>query len=146
MISLRQAGSLRIVNLAATSAAIVRDAERTRDGDDDVTVTFWHRGMAEGFQGSQQNQIKACEIYVIDNAKPADPAGDWGAPRLASRSVWFLMLKCQIAAMEIAGRYSYADSEWVIKRVGRERRRGQRSGVPFASVSQLRRLGVLSWP
>jgi AraC-like DNA-binding protein len=71
MISLRKAGAVRIVNLAASSSEIVRDARRTQDGDDDIVVQLWQQGMAEVSQGSQQNQVTPHEAFVLDNAKTA---------------------------------------------------------------------------
>jgi AraC-like DNA-binding protein len=70
-IAMRQAGDVRIANLAATSSDIVRDAGRTQDGDDDIVVLLWQRGIAEAFQGSQQNQLTPFEAVVFDNAKAA---------------------------------------------------------------------------
>jgi AraC-like DNA-binding protein len=71
MISLRKAGRVKIINLAATSSDIVRDARRARDGDDDIVVQLWQQGVAEAFQGSQQNQVAPHEAVVLDNAEAA---------------------------------------------------------------------------
>lgn len=70
-ISLRRAGDVRIVNLAARSSEIVRDGRHTRDGDDDIVVQLWQQGAAEVFQGSKQNQLSPLEAVVIDNTKAA---------------------------------------------------------------------------
>src|SRR5271154_2927461 len=64
MISLRRAGDVRIVNRAATSSEVARNARHTRDGDDDIVVQLWQQGAAEVFQGSQQNQLSPLEAVV----------------------------------------------------------------------------------
>jgi AraC-like DNA-binding protein len=71
MISLRRAGDVRIVNLAAAPSELVRDVRRAQDGDDDIVVQLWQQGTAEAFQGPQQNQLAPLEAVVIDNAKTA---------------------------------------------------------------------------
>jgi AraC-like DNA-binding protein len=71
MISLRKAGGVKIINLAATSSDIVRDAKRAQDGDDDIVVQLWQQGIAESSQGSQQHQLSPFDAVILDNAEAA---------------------------------------------------------------------------
>jgi hypothetical protein len=67
----RRAGTVAIANIATTSADLIRNGRYLSDGNDAMVVQLWQQGRANAAQGKHENQIKACEGLVIDNATAA---------------------------------------------------------------------------
>ena len=67
----RRAGAVAIANISTTSADLIRNGSYLNDGDDAIVVQLWQQGRANTAQGKHENQIKACDGLVIDNAKAA---------------------------------------------------------------------------
>jgi len=71
MLKIRRAGVVGIANIATTSVDIIRNASYVSDGNDAMVVQLWQQGLANTTQGKQENQIKAYDGLIIDNAKAA---------------------------------------------------------------------------
>ena len=71
MLSVRQVGEVRIASIATSPAEMIRGSSHISDGDDDIVVQLWQKGLADATQGERQSQIKASEGLVIDNARAA---------------------------------------------------------------------------
>jgi AraC-like DNA-binding protein len=62
---------MAIANISTTSADIIRNGSYLSDGNDAIVVQLWQQGLGGATQGKHDNQIKAYDGLVIDNAKPA---------------------------------------------------------------------------
>jgi AraC-like DNA-binding protein len=71
MLKIRRAGVVGIANIATTSVDMIRNASYVSDGNDAIVVQLWQQGLANTTQGKQENQIKAYDGLIIDNAKAA---------------------------------------------------------------------------
>jgi len=71
MLKIRRAGVVGIANIATTSVDMIRNASYVSDGNDAIVVQLWQQGLANTRQGKQENQIKAYDGLIIDNAKAA---------------------------------------------------------------------------
>ncbi len=71
VLEIRRAGAVAIANISTTSADLIRNGSYLSDGNDAIVVQLWQRGLAGATQGKHENQIKACDGLVIDNAKAA---------------------------------------------------------------------------
>jgi AraC-like DNA-binding protein len=70
-LDLRRAGAVGIANISVTTASISRHANHVSDGDDDVVIQLWQRGLAGMTQGKHEHCVKSHEGLIIDNAIPA---------------------------------------------------------------------------
>jgi AraC-like DNA-binding protein len=71
MLKIRRVGVVGIANIATTSVDMIRNASYVSDGNDAIVVQLWQQGQANTTQGKQENQIKAHDGLIIDNAKAA---------------------------------------------------------------------------
>jgi AraC-like DNA-binding protein len=82
-IDARRAGGVLILDIATTSADLIRGTGYTADGNDDIVVQMWRQGRASATQGPCEQAIGASDGLVIDNARAArirveDPCRFWG--------------------------------------------------------------------
>jgi AraC-like DNA-binding protein len=68
VLDIRRAGAVAIADISTTSANLVRNGSYLSDGNDAIVVQLWKQGLAGATQGKHENQIKAREGLVIDNA------------------------------------------------------------------------------
>jgi AraC-like DNA-binding protein len=68
VLDIRRAGAVAIADISTTSANLIRNGSYLSDGNDAIVVQLWKQGLAGATQGKHENQIKAREGLVIDNA------------------------------------------------------------------------------